>query len=137
MNKNYLSEIYKVEAEKYSKTRDIHWRVNISIWTVLIVAIYVKFQNGFDLTTLSHWLRFLIYSFYLIVHAIFIFKMHGSLNRSLARMHDMATYLIEDKNDETIKWMDIGKKAPKPNYYWEFLQLSISLFLIGIFHFMK
>jgi hypothetical protein len=27
MDKQYLIDIYKVEAEKYNKTRDIHWKI--------------------------------------------------------------------------------------------------------------
>jgi hypothetical protein len=42
MSKEYLKEIYKVESEKYNRTRDIHWKMNIGIWTLLVVAIYAK-----------------------------------------------------------------------------------------------
>jgi hypothetical protein len=135
--KNYLLEIYKVEAEKYNKTREIHWKMNISLWTVLIVAIYAKSQNQFTFSKLPICLEMLIYLLFLVIHFVFIFKIHGSLNRSLARMNDMASYLLKEKDEIEYKWNDLGKNAPQENNYWEFLQLGITLFLILIFWLIK
>jgi hypothetical protein len=137
MIKTYLLEIYKVEAEKYNKTREIHWKMNISLWTVLIVAIYAKGQNQFTFSKLPICVEVLIYFLFLVIHFVFIFKIHGSLNRSLARMSDMATCLLKEKEEIEIKWTDLGKNAPQANNYWEFLQLGITLFLIGIFYLIR
>jgi len=131
--KDYVLEIYKVEAEKYNKTREIHWKMNIAIWTVLIVAIYGKSQHGL---TISHnfWNEMVIYFCYLLVHFIFIFLIHGSLHRSLTRMHNMASFLLEQGDELKIKWKDFEKRAFKKYGLWEFWQLWITFFLIIIFH---
>jgi len=52
-NKEYLLEIYKIESEKYSKTREVHWKFNIAFWTVLIVAIYAQYTEKFNLAGLG------------------------------------------------------------------------------------
>src|SRR5688572_853287 len=99
MDKNVLLEIYKIEAEKYNKTRDIQWRLNIAIWTVLIVAIYAKSQSAFNFNNWSIPIQVTIGIVYLAVHAAFIFNIHGSMNRSLARMHNMASYIMEESEE--------------------------------------
>ena len=134
MDKNVLLEIYKIEAEKYNKTRDIQWRLNIAIWTVLIVAIYAKSQSEFNFNKWPITVQIAIGLIYLVVHAVFIFNIHGSMNRSLARMHNMASYIMEEKKDVPLKWIDLEFGASKPRGNWEWLQLVISIFLIMIFY---
>src|SRR4030095_14916216 len=85
--KEHLLEIYKTEAEKYNKTRDIHWKLNIAIWTVLIVAIYGKMKEEID--ALPYLYECVIGIAFIGLHFFFIYNIHGSLNRSLNRMHDM------------------------------------------------
>lgn len=134
--KNYVLEIYKVESEKYSKTREIHWKLNISIWSVLIVAIYAKATGNLSISGISLLSQIGIYTLYCLIHLVFINKIHGSINRSLQRMHSMAKYIIEGGANQ-ITWEGFEKKTIKKNNQWEWLQIAITIFLIAIFHFIN
>lgn len=134
--RNYVTEIYKVEADKYSKTREIHWKVNISIWTVLIVAIYAKANGNLGLSELNNWIEFGLYLLYVFIHTVFVYKMHGSINRSLQRMVNMARYLV-DNNTSVTKWEDFERKTIKTGNNWEILQVSVTVFLIIILYYIK
>jgi hypothetical protein len=136
--KDHMLEIYKIEADKYNKTREIHWKMNFAIWTVLIVAIYAKSRNEFDISKL-YWLwQLVIYTVFCGLHLYFIVKIHSSLDRSLARMRDMATIIL----NPTFLWDKIGGKkvaelaTQKDGFFkWEYLQVLITVFLIAIFYF--
>lgn len=133
--KEHIQEIYKVEADKYGKTRDIHWRLNIAVWTVIIVAIYAKGNGNLKTSELPLCLLLCIYFVFVIIHSIFVYKIHRSLFRSLNRMNNMAIYLIE--NDDPTTWNSLEEIKIPNDYYWEFIQVSITVFLILIFHFIQ
>ncbi len=134
MDKQYLIEIYKTEAEKYNKTRDIHWKMNIAIWTLLIVVIYAKSQNKLPIGNI--YIEIAASFVYLMIHYFFVREIHGSLYRSLTRMHNMASSLLKE-NEETSKWKDFDKKVSMKTGLWEYLQLGITIFLIIIFLLIK
>ena len=74
--KDYLLEFYKVEAEKYNKTREIQWKLNLAIWTIISVAIYSKAQNINALSKLSFDVTGLAYTAYFALHAFLVIKLH-------------------------------------------------------------
>jgi hypothetical protein len=39
MTRNELLEFYKTERTRFEKTRDIQWKFNIALWTLLALAI--------------------------------------------------------------------------------------------------
>jgi hypothetical protein len=135
MDKQYLVEIYKVEAEKYNKTRDIHWKINIAIWTVLVLAIYTVSQN--KVLIKSVYFEVMAALFYLIIHFLFVREIHGSLKRSLTRMHNIASELLDEKKEPKITWQGFSEKIPMDTGIWEYLQLVMTVFLIGIYFLIK
>ncbi len=132
--KDYMVEIYKVEADKYSKTREIHWKVDIAIWTVLVVAIYGQSTQKFTLEEAGSNMKFWICFAVLLAHIAFVIKIHRSINRSLARMNAMATHLLESPDAAEFKWIDIGKSKIKTGLTWELLQVLITLILLMVFY---
>ncbi len=134
MDKKDLIEIYKVEAEKYNKTRDIHWKMNIAIWTLLVIAIYAKSQGKLPLDMCVNIVASLVY---LVMHGFFVIEIHGSLYRSLTRMHNMASSLLEENENVNHKWTDFDKKIYMRTGWWEYLQLGITIFLLVIYIIMK
>ncbi|HKB43873.1 MAG TPA: hypothetical protein VKC90_05780 [Chitinophagaceae bacterium] len=132
MKKDYLIEIYKVEAEKYNKTRDIHWKVNLSICTVLVVLIYAKLEG--KIRNLPLFFQGFVLLSFIGLHIIFIRNIHQSLSRSLTRLHNIAAHLLEQDENAKMKWVDFNKKTPYGKYGWEYWQLGITIFLIAIFY---
>ena len=130
--KDYLLEIYKVEADKYNKTRDIHWKMNIAIWSVLIVAIYGKSQFGLTISPMRQ-IVILVYSLVTSVQISFIILIHGSLHRSLNRMKNMVVFILEKSPQEIIKWREMEKITFKKSIFWESWQVAITILLIFIF----
>ena len=95
MENQNLREIYKVEAEKYNKTRDIQWKMNLAFWTLLIVAIYVKSKHELIIPQFSEIIAGILC---ILFHLLFVLHIHGSLERSLNRMHNMANCLLRDED---------------------------------------
>jgi len=129
--KKYLLEIYKVEADKYNKTRDIQWKINIAIWTVLVVMMYAKLEQ--KIKNIPPFIQGIIFFIFAFAHFIFIRKIHGSLDRSLTRMHNMASHLLEQDENVEVKWKDFEKEIKNKKGTWEYWQLGITGFLIWIF----
>ena len=143
-DKKYLVEFYKVEAEKYNKTRDVQWKMNLAFWTVLIVAIYSKTKEGFTLDSLPLWLQAIILILFIYVHSIFIFQIQGSLNRSLGRMRNLGAYLVEKEEKDTTSINEIEQDPFKDNAEyksrtkkWHLFQISITIFLVVLFFILK
>jgi len=78
--KNYmrsnLVELYKAQMLGYNKTRDIKWRFNISIWTLLIIVTYFKHVNPdiFDKPLIA-----ILFIIALLAHYIFVYIVQRSL----------------------------------------------------------
>lgn len=140
MNKQDLLEIYKVEADKYNKTRDIQWKMNVAIWSLLIAATYFDFAKEFN-----YFVRFIICIFAFLIHAWFVSVIQGSLNRSLARLHNISIYVIEQDENDSLKWKDLEKfksdktlkfkkRLLKPKISWAVIQLAVTFSLLYIFY---
>lgn len=131
--RDYLVDIYKTEAEKYNKTRDIQWRMNIAIWTLIVLAIVAKGNGNVDFDKISN-SCLLCLSFALLgIHIAFIIQIHGSLHRSLTRLHNIAEYLVSVE-ENPLKWTDFEKSgSAKFQTIWEYLQAGITSILIIIF----
>ena len=131
-HKNLL-EIYKVESDKYNKTRDIQWKMNIAIWTVIIVAIYAQSENKLSFSNQNCVMKIIIYLTPFLIHLSFVHFIHGSLTRSLRRMHNAANLLLDNTLPNS-KWMDLNKSVKDKYQYWQYLQLLITIFLLVIFY---
>jgi hypothetical protein len=131
---NNLLEIYKIEAEKYNKTREIHWKLNIAIWTVIIVAIYAQSENKLNFSNRSCAVKCLIYLIPFLIHCAFVCFIQGSLSRSLNRMNNAATILLDEKATKRNWDKLLDKTVADPNKYWHYLQLGITGFLLFIFY---
>jgi hypothetical protein len=132
-DKDYLLELYKIEAAKYSSVREINWRINTSLATVLILAIYGKAKDEFNLDGVNRYCQILIYAACLLLHAILIYRINMSFSKTLNRMHNIAKYLFDDNTTSGIKLEKIIKIPAKTNFAWQYLILGITIFLIIIF----
>jgi hypothetical protein len=128
--KQCLVEIYKVEAGKYNASRDIQWKINVAVWTVMFLAVYSKIQKPF---TINKSLLFAIAGLFVVLHFLFIKIMHESQKRSLSRLNNIATFLIEKEENESVSWQDMSVLVPNLKLRENYLQVLITIFLVAIF----
>jgi hypothetical protein len=134
MENDNLKEIYKVEAEKYNKTRDIQWKMNLAFWTLLIVAIYAKTKHELRIpisAEISAGVLFIVF------HLLFVLHIHGSLERSLNRMHNMANFLLGNEvvPNKSLEYFEIKKISLSLG--WHILQIAITTGLVIMFIFLN
>lgn len=147
--KDRALEIYKTEAEKYKHTRDIEWKMNIAVWTVVAASVYAKYQNPAFFST-WHLCGYLIVGlFYVAIHIGFIVGIQKSLGRSLDRMHNIGKFILEKPDTHKLKWEDVEKtrkerekqedkkESNDRTLFWVIIECSPTAFLIVIFIFFK
>jgi hypothetical protein len=134
MNKEHLIEIYKVEAEKYNKTRDIQWKMNVAFWTVLIVGIYSKSKEGFKLQE-----ELYVGLLYVLLHLLFVVQIQASLGRSITRLRHCGDYILEGVTTKIIGVRELeiplnrSFKEVGRDILWHVFQIGITIFLVFIF----
>jgi hypothetical protein len=136
MEKEHLLEIYKVEAEKYNKTRDIHWKMNIALWSLIVLTIYAKLEGKFPSPRFPLCMQSLIFGLFAILNIAFIWLIHNSMDNSLRRMRKMAVHIVEH-NGGQLKWQDLHKKEgwegwSTASFYWRLFQIGTTLLLIAV-----
>ena len=100
---------------------------------MLVLAIYGKAKGEIPSMVCAY--EIVLGVIFFILHGIFVFSIHGSLKRSLNRMHDMASHLLTP-----IGWDKIGKRKRSGLFdndfwrdNWELFQLGVTVFLIIIY----
>jgi hypothetical protein len=78
MKRQEALEIYKLEHARYNNFREIQWKMNVSIWTLLALAIrYADELKGLSLLVI------ISASFLIVVsHMIFVYRSQWSLKAS-------------------------------------------------------
>jgi hypothetical protein len=137
MNKEYLLEMYKIEAAKYASIREINWRINTSYATVLILAIYGKVKGDFSFAGVDRYWQLLIYTGCILLQAILIYRINSSFRGSLTRMNNIASYLLDETITPGIKLKEIIKVPVRSTYTWQYLMVGITILLIFVFDISK
>ena len=140
--KEALLEIYKIEYSKYEKTRGIQWKMNIAIWTLISALAYATAKG--DIGALKNHLPWcitiiagLLSACICIVHAIFLSRIQLSLNNSMTRLENIASYLcnkslLEDSaKEERLLWESIEEGTKIKMKGWVFLQTFVSVILVA------
>ena len=136
--KNYqrsdLIELYKAQISEFNKSRDIKWKFNASIWTLLVITTYFKHLNPeiFDLS-----LIFILFIIALLAHYIFIYIVQRSLAISRRKLDEYLYYLntynkskdivIKNNRYEGMYVLNLT------DYLWIAFQIIITFFILLIF----
>jgi hypothetical protein len=121
-----LIELVKVRVDKYKQTRDLEFKVNIALWT-LIVLTGRYCQDRISLENTSDWVFFIILAL-IIVFGHFFFWLKP-ISASLAR--DCAKALELQNEAENM----IAERSGKPERNEEQIRkdyMKWNLFLAGI-----
>ena len=133
MDRKEALEIYKVRSEKFRNTQLIQWRMNISIWTLLVLAIFYKSDVALDdcnwrcigLTCVSEIASVIL----IIIHGFYSKKTQESLNYDKTLNNE----ILENLNNEVTSITIDYKIKPSTSYWWVVLQTSVTAILAIIF----
>jgi hypothetical protein len=132
-----LVELVKVRIDKYKQTRDLEFKVNIALWT-LIVLIGRYCQDRISLDTTSDWVFFIILALIIVLgHFFFWLKpISGSLAKDSAKaleLQNEVENMISQRSDKPER----DEQHTKKEYMkWNFFLAGITLILLvllGVF----
>jgi len=136
-----ILEIYKTEYSKYEKTRGIQWKMNVAIWTLISVVAYAIAKG--DIGSLKNQLPCYVIIIaaalsigICIIHGVFLSRIQLSLDNSMIRMENIASYLcdkclLEDEaKQERLLWKSIEGNTKTRTKHWVALQTSVSVVLV-------
>ena len=137
MTRNEVMEVYKDRSSKFTNTQLIQWRANISIWTLLALAINYKNQINLSTTENSDEWKLLpeigIGLFLLFIHSSFAYKIQKSLEFDKKIKNEIIDQLNKSTNpNESNFVVDLPKEKNKIAG-WIILQVSVTLILIIVF----
>ncbi len=132
-----LVELVKVRIDKYKQTRELEFKVNIALWT-LIVLIGYYYRDTFNLETRGARVFFVIITLVIVLGHFFLWLV--PVSNSLARDNAKALELqkqIENIVNERSDIPDRDEKQIKRSYLgWNFFLAGITLLLLillGVF----
>jgi|GEM_PF-4051768 len=129
MDRKEVMEIYKDRASKFQNTQSIQWKMNLSIWTLLVLAIFRK-EN----LKLPECTTILILSMLVGVHLWYCVKTQRSLDFDKKVNND----IIKQLNDiEAPDGLKVKLNSGKSTWPWVLLQVVVTIILAMVFYFEK
>ena len=125
-----ILEIYKTEYSKYEKTRDIQWKMNIAVWTLLAVFTYYIAKGEVIAIDFPWWGRLVIGILFCLFHVLFLVRIQTSLGNSLRRLNDIASYISFSCDNEETQF--IWQSSKPKNKQWVFIQVGVTGILVII-----
>jgi len=130
MKRSEAMDIYKGRLEKFKNTQSIQWKMNLSIWTLLTLAIYNNnIFNNLD-TCIKPIILFLISG----IHLWYCILTQKSLNADKAIGDDIVEQLNEIQDEQQQIIVTLKKKGNHSNWAWVVLQTAITVILSIIFY---
>lgn len=134
MKRKEAIEVYRGEIIKFEGTRNTQWKFNISIWTLLSLAIFFKAS----LTKSDVWLL-VIGLFVIIVHTWFLVQIQNSLECSKKIRELIHNFLNSSEKQSTIPArIRLGYKIllTETHFtFWVSIQIFITILLVIVFLF--
>ena len=130
MKRNEAMDVYKGRLEKFKNTQSIQWKMNLSIWTLLALAIY---YNGPINKLNTCFLLFLLGSI-CVIHFCYCLKTQESLNDDKAVNDDIVKRLNKKKKRVKVRFTKKGEFS-LTSFYWIILQTAITGVLVALIFF--
>ena len=92
-------ELYKIQHDRFKHTKDLQWKVNLSLWTLLAFAIYYSDKIANRLSVIE---IFLIVIFFFTAQVIFSFKTQASMEADKKIMLSIVDQLNEPSGENII-----------------------------------
>ena len=134
-----LCQLYKAQLDRFKHTRDIWFKIMLTLWTFIIIAGYY-INKEIHLHSLFDYYKFIC--IYIIVGGAIWFIYYNSYRKNLEdsqvidkdigiqyrkKLNELLGITLEDEKDPKTKNLD--NPYPKENRKWENAELLITLFL--------
>lgn len=134
MERKEALEVLKGEIIKFEGTRNTQWKFNISVWTLLSLAIFSKS----DLSMNDIWCMAVGFAT-IIIHTLFLVQIQYSLECSKKLRELVHNFLNSTEGSGNIPaGIKLGRKVLFEQTHfrlWVFIQISITFLLSSIFIF--
>lgn len=133
MKREEILEVYKVECSRNEKTRNIQWRFNIALWTLLALAIL--YFKGKELDNIQHLVLVVLSILFICAHFLFIYLTQRALE-AYRRMADAALDALDRSEKDFIEFSIRYIKnirLRKWAKWWIVFQVGITVILVIIF----
>jgi hypothetical protein len=133
MTRQEALEVYKERVAKFKNTQSIQWRMNLSVWTLLVLAIHYKTDF---MTSSCDWpciyFPTLAVALIPIIHIVYCIMTQSSLAFDKATM----THLLDQLNDNNATSIDFRPTKSFIDwrgYIWITLQSMVTIVLLLVY----
>jgi len=126
MNREEAMQIYKDRSEKFKNTQVLQWKMNVSIWTLLALAIFYKHTLSLDL-----YFQIVIGIILTTIHFWYCFKVQKSLQSDKSKKNEIIEKL--NKLDGDVKLAQENEMKIWDWISWIIIQVAITATLALIF----
>lgn len=133
-----LKIIYTTQNERFQDTRNNQWKINISFWTLCVLAI--SYKSKFN--SVSDFWIFIVCILILMLHFLFIINIQKNLETSKRIWLKIIDFWDGSIQSEEFK-LDIKnikvscKDFSAMGWFWIAFQIIISMILISLFYKIK
>lgn len=127
-----LIEIYKTEHERFKDTRNIQWKVNISLWAVLLFAI--EFSTDHKIPMPQIILGIILFSI-AVLHFLFSWLCQDALQFCKERWNCITNEIHSLKQADRKLFGHLKKQ--KRFIWWVALQSAVTISLLIVLFFMQ
>jgi len=137
MTRDEAVNITKATRERFEKTREIQWKMNVAIWTLIVAAIYL-FAKEPSIRFSQNWLVITFTIIFGFTHLIFIYMTQRSLETSKRIEEYIYKKLNEENSSLTQFEVDIKKITnfcwiSRPGWFWLVFQMASTILLLRMF----
>lgn len=126
MTRDEAKEVFRMRMDKFKNTQSIQWKMNLSIWTLLVLGIYSS-----QLLQVQKYAIVPILLFIIGVHIVYCHLTQKSLDSDKRVMDDIAFKLNNaNKIDDQIQ-VDINLEGSTSSWSsaWIWLQIALTIAL--------
>ena len=138
MTRAEAMEVYKDRSAKFKNTQSLQWKLNLSIWTLLVLAIFNKGKMtlpGCDGTCISQGCGFEIIIGVLLVifHSYFCYQVQKSLDSDKVANNYIVKQLNANIKPDLNIHVEPSLKPSSVQLSWVIIQSFITLVLVVVF----
>lgn len=142
MTRTEAMEVYHDRSAKFKNTQSIQWKMNLSIWTILVLAIFYKSKINFpscngDCITWSCGFQILMSLIVIFVHFSYCYRIQRSLDSDKAVKKSIVTQLNSSINPNLNVKIDLESESAKSPWAWIVIQITVTAILVIVFWFSK
>lgn len=137
MTRDEAVNLTKATRERFEKTREIQWKMNVAIWTLMAAAIYLFAKEPTIRFSLN--LQFILLTIIFgLTHLVFVYMTQRSLETS--KRIEEYIFAKLNENNSGLKEFEVDVKKitnfwwiSRPGWFWLAFQMTSTTLLLIIF----